>query len=103
MQPVSGHYPAQLTDDMQTFILPAQAPVGRYLKITLHGKVQQQLEDREYYTAIRRVKAMGQCLPSAAMFLLSRLICTQQLQLPQSLNLPATLYTQSQSNTACAR
>ena len=88
---------------MQTFILPAQAPVGRYLKITLHGKVQQQFEDRQYYTAIRRVNAWGQCLPSAAMFRASQLISTRQLQLSKILNLPATMYTQLQRYTASAR
>ena len=41
------------TDEMQTFVLPANAAVGRFLRICLHGKRQRQLEDLNFYAAMR--------------------------------------------------
>jgi len=41
------------TDELQTFVLPANAPVGRFLRICLHGKRQRQLEDLNFYAAMR--------------------------------------------------
>ena len=98
MQPVLGHYQVAMTEATQTFLLPANAPIGQYLRIVLHGKVQQQFEDRQYFTAIRRVKAVGECLPSAAILEASQLLHTAQLQLSQTLHMPATLYPQLRSS-----
>ena len=53
MQPVLTLVPVAVTEEPQTFLLPAHAPVGRYLRITLHGRQQMQLEDGRYYVAIR--------------------------------------------------
>lgn len=44
------------------FRLPPQAPVGSYLRVVLHGKCQQQLEDLQYYIAMRYVAAHGTAL-----------------------------------------
>ncbi len=41
------------TDELQTFVLPANAPVGRFLRVCLHGKRQRQLEDLNFYAAMR--------------------------------------------------
>ena len=41
------------TDELQTFVLPANAAVGRFLRVCLHGKVQRQLEDLNFYAAMR--------------------------------------------------
>lgn len=97
MQPVPGRYQVQLTDHMQTFQLPASTSMGHFFKIILHGKVQQQFEDRQYYTAIRYVKIIGRCLPAAAVHDASQLVRSGQLPLAQILNMPATLCQQLQS------
>ena len=46
-------YRVLATDELQTFVLPASAPVGRYLRVCLHGKRQRQLEDLQFYHALR--------------------------------------------------
>ena len=97
MQPIPGRYQVQLTDRMQTFQLPVSTSIGHFIKIIMHGKVQQQFEDRQYYTAIRCVKVVGRCLPAAAMYDRSQLVHTGQLHLTEVLNLPATLCQQQQS------
>lgn len=53
MHPVLCNVPVAVTEQPQTFVLPANAPPGRYLKLTLHGRQQMQLEDGRYYCAIR--------------------------------------------------
>lgn len=65
--------------------------MGHFFKIILHGKVQQQFEDRQYYTAIRCVRIIGRCLPAAAVYSASQLIRSGQLPLTQILHMPATL------------
>lgn len=55
MHPVLSRVPVAVTEEAQTFVLPAHAPPGRYLRITLHGRQQMQLEDGRYYVAIRCV------------------------------------------------
>ncbi len=47
----------------QTYALPASACLGRYLRINLLGKRQQQPSDAVWYTAIRAVTAHGWTLP----------------------------------------
>jgi len=47
----------------QTYALPASACLGRYLRINLLGKCQQQPSDAVWYTAIRAVTAHGWTLP----------------------------------------
>lgn len=46
------------------FRLPGDAPLGAFLRVTLHGKVQQQLEDLQHYVALRYVAAHGRPLGS---------------------------------------
>lgn len=53
LYPVAGQHEVQATDQRQWFVLPANAPVGRYLRVILHGKQQTQLDDMQYYLAIR--------------------------------------------------
>lgn len=43
----------------QTFLLPASLPLGRYLRVDLHGRRQQQLEDMGWYLAVQSVEAFG--------------------------------------------
>jgi hypothetical protein len=38
---------AAAADAVQTFPLPADLPLGRYLRVNLHSKRQQQLEDMQ--------------------------------------------------------
>ncbi|KAL3157685.1 hypothetical protein ABBQ32_012121 [Trebouxia sp. C0010 RCD-2024] len=102
MQPVPGHYQAQLTDHVQTFKLPASS-AGQFLKVIMHGKVQQQLEDRQYFTAIRCVKAIGRCLPAAAVHEASQLIRSGQLPLSQSFNMPVSVCLQLLNTTVHCR
>jgi hypothetical protein len=52
-------YEVRATDAMQTFALPADVPVGGYLRVNLHGKRQRQMEDLLYYHAIEGVQAHG--------------------------------------------
>ena len=96
MQPIPGQYQVQHTHHMQTFQLPASTSIGHFFKIILHGKVQQQFEDRQYYTAIRCVKVIGRCLPAAVMYDASQLVRSGQLPLTQILNMPAILCQQLQ-------
>lgn len=103
MQPIPGRYQVRHVDHMQTFQLPASTSMGRFLKIILHSKVQQQFEDRQYFTAIRCVKIIGRCLPAAAVYDASQLVRSGQLPLTQILNMPATLCQQLQSMTAHSR
>lgn len=103
MQPVPGRYQIQLTDHVQTFELPVSSSVGHFLKINLHGKVQQQLEDRQFFTAIRCVKAIGQCLPAAAVYETSLLIRGGQLLLHQICNMPVLAWLQLQNTTGHSR
>lgn len=103
MQPIPGRYQVQHTDDMQTFQLPAATSIGHFFKIILHGKVQQQFEDRQYYTAIRCVKIIGRCLPAAAVHDVSQLVRSGQLPLAQILNMPGTLCQQLQTTTLLRR
>ena len=91
MQPVPGRYQVQLTDRMQTFQLPASTSMGHFFKIIMHGKLQQQFEDRQYFTAIRRVKIVGRILSAADVNEASQLVCSGQLALPQLSSMPATL------------
>ena len=49
----SQHPQVLSTDELQTFVLPANAPVGRFLRVCLHGKRQRQLEDLNFYAAMR--------------------------------------------------
>lgn len=103
MQPIPGRYQVQLIDRMQTFQLPVSSSIGHFLKIIMHGKVQQQFEDRQYYTAIRCVKVIGRCLPAAAMYDTSQLVHSGQLHLTEALNMSATLCQQRQSITVHSR
>lgn len=103
MQPVPGHYQAQLTDHVQTFKLRASSSAGQFLKVIMHGKVQQQLEDRQYFTAIRCVKAIGRCLPAAAVHEASQLIRSGQLPLSQVFNMPVSVCLQLLNTTVHCR
>ncbi|DBA82666.1 hypothetical protein WJX77_007240 [Trebouxia sp. C0004] len=90
LQPVPGLYQVQLTDSIQTFLLPASSPVGHFLKVIMCGKVQQQFEDRQYFTAIRRVKAVGWWIRSEQIFQAHQLIQSKHLCLGQLFTMPAT-------------
>lgn len=57
LHPAGPRYRVLATDELQTFVLPSSAPVGRYLRVCLHGKCQRQLEDLQYYHAIRCARA----------------------------------------------
>ncbi|KAI3424754.1 hypothetical protein D9Q98_008143 [Chlorella vulgaris] len=65
LAPPSLKFPVAATDAVQSFPLPADLPVGRYLRVNLHGKRQQQLEDMQWYHAIQRVEALGHQLTAA--------------------------------------
>ena len=54
------------------------------------GKVQQQFEDRQYFTAIRRVKAVGWCMSSEQIFQAHQLMQSKHLCLGQLFTMPAT-------------
>jgi len=54
------------------------------------GKVQQQFEDRQYFTAIRRVKAVGWCILSEQIFRAHQLMQSKHLCLGQLFTMPAT-------------
>ncbi|KAA6425271.1 MAG: hypothetical protein FRX49_04766 [Trebouxia sp. A1-2] len=90
LQPVPAIYQVQLTDSIQTFLLPASSPIGHFLKVVMHGKVQQQFEDRQYFTAIRRVQALGRCIMSEQIFQAHQLIQSKHLCLSQLFTMPAT-------------
>ncbi|KAL4425055.1 hypothetical protein ABPG77_001833 [Micractinium sp. CCAP 211/92] len=62
LAPPAVKYPVAATDAVQTFPLPADLPLGRYLRVNLHGKRQRQLEDMQFYHAIGRVEAFGRPL-----------------------------------------
>ena len=49
----TSHAQVLATDELQTFVLPANAAVGRFLRVCLHGKRQRQLEDLNFYSAMR--------------------------------------------------
>ncbi len=91
MQPVPGEFQVQVTDSIQTFQLPAQSPMGHYLKVIMCGKIQQQFEDRQYFTAVRRVKAIGQCTPPEIMFKAHQLMQSRQLAVSQICIMPASM------------
>ena len=59
MVPASPRYRVKKSDYAQLFLLWPSAPPGGYLKITLHGSLQQQLEDMRYYVAVRHVAIFG--------------------------------------------
>ena len=102
-QPIPGRYQVRHTDQMQTYQLPASTSIGHFFKINLHGKAQQQFEDRQYYTALRCVKIIGRCLSAAAVYDTSQLVRSGQLPLTQILNMPATLCQQLQNMTVHSR
>lgn len=54
------------------------------------GKVQQQFEDRQYFTAIRQVKAVGWCILSEQIFRAHQLMQSKHLCLGQLFTMPAT-------------
>eukprot|EP00887_Chlorella_sp_A99_P007163 scaffold2.g7163.t1 len=60
--PPTVKYAVRPTHETQTFALPASLPVGRFLKLTLHGKRQRQLDDLAFYHAIQGVGALGDVL-----------------------------------------
>lgn len=103
LQPVPGQHQVQLIDSPQTFLLPANAPAGHYLKVIMCGKFQQQFEDRQYFTAIRRVTAVGRCIPSAVMLKAHRLLQSRQLCLSQLFTMPATTEQHIFGPTSCCR
>ncbi len=59
--PVLTRIPVAVCEAPQTFVLPADAPVGCFVRLTLHGRVQMQLEDSQYYTAVRCVRVFWVC------------------------------------------
>lgn len=103
LQPVPGEYQVQPIHAVQTFHLPAELPVGHYLRIIMCDKLQQQFEDRQYFTAIRRVKAVGRCISSATMFKAYHMMQTRQLLLCLVSNMPATTYPLILDMAACDR
>jgi hypothetical protein len=53
-------YEVSITHAPQVFHLPPDFPIGRYLRVNLIGRRQQQLEDMLYYIAVERVEAYGE-------------------------------------------
>ncbi|KAK9829402.1 hypothetical protein WJX72_005644 [[Myrmecia] bisecta] len=91
MQPVPGRFPVCFTDEVQTFVLPACAPLGCCVRVRMHGKVQQQLEDSAYYVAIRHVVILGDPVAPAALPLCRQMFLSRpQLRLAGGSSLPAS-------------
>ncbi|PRW45682.1 F-box protein [Chlorella sorokiniana] len=82
LAPPTLKFPVAATDAVQCFPLPADLPLGRYLRINLHGKRQRQLEDMQWYHAIQRVEAFGQVLPASAVVRLRASIAQRPLPAP---------------------
>mmetsp|Transcript_2658 Transcript_2658/g.7524 ORF Transcript_2658/g.7524 Transcript_2658/m.7524 type:complete len:317 (-) Transcript_2658:2373-3323(-) len=55
----TGWMPVRITCSPQTFLLPASACAGGFLRVNFRGKPQKQFEDMLHYLAIRRVWAFG--------------------------------------------
>ena len=70
----SLHSPTAAADAVQTFPLPADLPLGRYLRVNLHSKRQQQLEDMQ-------VRWRGE-VAGAACWVLPAVWCSPSGQLP---------------------
>ncbi|KAJ9533984.1 hypothetical protein QJQ45_027055 [Haematococcus lacustris] len=88
--PASPRHPCLATDAPQVFKLDPAAPPAAYLMLRLHGKPQCQMEDMQYYLAIRSVTAHGQLLPcqGAALPWLRSLLLGCQLTWATSLPCP---------------
>ncbi|KAL4422325.1 hypothetical protein ABPG75_008522 [Micractinium tetrahymenae] len=82
LAPPAVKYPVAATDAVQTFPLPADLPLGRYLRINLHGKRQRQLEDMQFYHAIQRVEAFGRPLGGSEAARLRGWLAAQPRALP---------------------
>ena len=63
--PASPRYRVKKSDFSQLFLLWPSAPPGSYIRITLHGSLQQQLEDMRYYVAVRHVAIFGSKIDTA--------------------------------------
>eukprot|EP00798_Chlamydomonas_sp_ICE-L_P013513 gene13513-19377_t len=65
-------------------IIWKDAPAGAYLQVRLHGKLQRQFPDMEFYTAIRYVSAHGHPLSTHAFKDLQAVIPASELAWPAS-------------------
>ncbi len=59
LAPPTTRYPVLASSQVQSFLLPASCPAGRFLRVNLHGRQQQQVEDMQWYLAVERVQAFG--------------------------------------------
>ncbi|PSC68186.1 Long-chain-alcohol oxidase FAO1 isoform A [Micractinium conductrix] len=82
LAPPALKFPVAATDAVQTFPLPADLPLGRYLRINLHGKRQKQLQDMQFYHAIQSVEAFGRQLSAGEAASLRGWLTRQPAPLP---------------------
>lgn len=90
LSPAILHAPVRLTEDYQTFMLPANTPLGHYVKVTLHAKRQMQLQDSRYYIAVRHVAAYGHTLTISQLRYMRRLALCPRSHLTHGRTVPAT-------------
>ncbi|GAB4821350.1 hypothetical protein N2152v2_008396 [Parachlorella kessleri] len=91
LAPATAVYPVLASSQVQGFLLPASLPAGRFLRVNLHGRQQQQLEDMQWYVAVERVEAFGRQVPPSELASLRSWAQGSTPCLPSPGSLPAHL------------